>query len=80
MLVALEITYSQSGEVQLLGQIMEAWKDLHRTRLGQLIEGHTLEYLVWRGQNIEDTVLPPTRMRVSVLDPIPKQPSEMDIV
>ena len=30
--------------------------------------------------HIEDTVLPPTRMRISVSNPIPKQPSEMDIV
>ena len=59
---------------------MQAWKDPHRTRLGQLIRGCTPEYTVWRGQKIEDMVLPPTRMRVFILDPIPKQLSEVDIV
>ena len=58
---------------------MQAWKDPHKIRLGQLIGGYTPEYTVWRGQKIEDTVLPPVRMRISVPNPIPKQLSEMDI-
>ena len=79
-LVSLEITYGKSEEAQLLSQAMQAWKDPHKTRLGQLIGGYTPEYTVWRGQKIEDTVLPPTRMRIFVLDPIPKQLSKVDIV
>ena len=79
-LVSLEITYGKLEEAQLLSQIMQSWKDPHRTRLGQLIGGCTLEYTVWRRQKIEDTVLPPTRMKVSISDPIPKQLSEIDIV
>ena len=59
---------------------MQAWKDQHGTRLGQLIEGYTSKYTVWRGQKIEDTTFLPGKMRVSVLDPIPKQLSELDIV
>ena len=38
-LASLEIIYGQSRDAQLLSQIMQAWKDPHRTRLGQLIEG-----------------------------------------
>ena len=45
-LASLEITYGQSGETQLLSQIMQAWKDPHRMRLGQLVEGYTPEYIV----------------------------------
>ena len=59
---------------------MQAWKDPHRTRLGQLIGGCTPEYTVWREHKIQDTVLPLARMRVFVPDPIPKQLSEVDIV
>ena len=59
---------------------MQAWKDPHRTRLGQLIKGCTPEYTVWRGQKIEDTIFPQARMRIFVSDPIPKQLSEVDIV
>ena len=59
---------------------MQAWKDPHRTRLGQLIGGCTPEYTIWQGQKIEDTIFPPTRMRISVPNPIPKQLSEVDIV
>ena len=64
----------------MLSQIMQAWKDPYRTRLGQLIEGCTSEYTVWRRQKIEDVILPPTRMRISISDPIPKQLSEVSIV
>ena len=64
----------------MLSQIMQAWKDPHRTRLGQLIGGCTSKYTVWRGQKIEDIVLPLARMRVSVSDRTPKQLSEVDIV
>ena len=79
-LVSLKITYGKPQKAQLLSQIMQVWKDPHRTRLGQLIKRCTPEYTIWRRQKIEHTVLPPTRMRVSVPDPIPKQPSEVDIV
>ena len=64
----------------MLSQIMQAWKDPYRTRLGQLVGGCTAEYIVWRRQKIEDMVLPPARMRALVPDPIPKQISEVDIV
>ena len=40
-LVSLEITYGKPKEAHLLSQIMQAWKDPHRTRLGQLIGGYT---------------------------------------
>ena len=79
-LASLEITYGKPEDALSLSQIMQAWKDPHRTRLGQLIGRCILEYTVWRGQKIEDTVLPPTRMRVSVPDSIPKQLLEMEIV
>ena len=79
-LVSLEITYGKPKKAQLLSQIMQAWIDPHRTRLGQLIGGCTPEYTVWRRQKIEDTVLPLARMRVFVSDPIPKQLSEVNIV
>ena len=49
-------------------------------RLGQLIGGCTPEYTVWKRQKIEDMVLPPAKIRVSISDPIPEQPSEVDIV
>ena len=64
----------------MLNQIMQAWKNPHKMRLGRLIGGCTPEYTVWRGQKIEDTVLPLIRVRVSVSDPIPKQLSKEDIV
>ena len=79
-LTSLEITYGKPEEAQLLSQIMQVWKDPHKMRLGKLIEGCTLEYTVWRGQKIEDTVSLPARMRISVPDPIPKQLSKVDIV
>ena len=79
-LASLEITYNQSRDAQLLSQIMQAWKDPHRTRLGQLIGGCTPKYTVWIGQKIEDIVLPPARMRVLVLSPIPKQLLEVELL
>ena len=79
-LASLEITYGQSGETQLLAQMMQSWKELYRIKMGQLVGGCTPEYTVWKGQKIEDIVLPPARMRVSIPDHIPKQPSEVDIV
>ena len=59
---------------------MQAWKDPHRTRLGQLIGGCTPKYTVWRRQKIKDMVPPLAKMRVSILNPILEQPSEVDIV
>ena len=76
----MEITYGKPEEAQLLSQAMQAWKNPYRTRLGQLIRGYTLKYTVWRGQKIEDPVLLLTRMKISLLDLIPKQLSEVDIV
>ena len=64
----------------MLSQIMQAWKDPHGARLGQLIGGCTSKYIIWRGQKIEDTVLPPARMIVLIPNPIPKQLSKVDIV
>ena len=55
-LALLELTYGQLGQAQLLSQMMQAWKDPHRTSFGQLIEGCTLEYIVWRRQKIKDAV------------------------
>ena len=48
--------------------------------MGQLIEGCTLKYTVWKRQKIDDTIFPLVRMGVPVPDPIPKQLSEVDIV
>ena len=45
-LVSLEITYGKPEKAQILSQITQAWKDPHKTRLGQLIEGCTPEYIV----------------------------------
>ena len=45
-LALLEITYGKSKEAQMLSQIMQAWKDPYRARLGQLIGGCTPEYIV----------------------------------
>ena len=63
-----------------MGRLQQAWKDPHRTRLGQLIEGCTPEYTVRREQKIENIVLPPARVRVSVLDPTPERLLEVGIV
>ena len=73
-LVSLEIAYGQSEKTQVISQVMQEWKDPHRIRLGQLIEGCTLEYIVWKRQKIKDMVLPPAKMKVSILDPIPEKP------
>ena len=72
--------YGQPGQAQLLNQMMRAWKDLYRMRLGQIVRGCTPEYTVWRGQKIEDSVPPLGRMRVSIPDPVLIQPSEVKIV
>ena len=40
------IRNGQSENTQVLSQVMQAWKDPHRTRLGQLIGGCTPEYTV----------------------------------
>ena len=45
-LISLEITYGKPEEAQLLNQIMQAWKDPHKIRLGQLIGGCTPKYTV----------------------------------
>ena len=79
-LVSLEITYDQSEKTQVLSQVMQAWKNPHRPRLGQLIGGCTPKYTVWKRQKIEDMVLPLAKMKVLIPDPIPEQPSEVDIV
>ena len=79
-LASLELMYGQPGQAQLLNQMMQAWKDLHRMRLGQIVEGCTSKYTIWRGQKIEDIVPLPARMRVLVLDLAPIQPSEVEIV
>ena len=60
--------------------MMQAWKDSHKMILGQIVEGCTSKYTVWRGQKIKDTVLPSARMQVLVPDPVPPQPSEVEIV
>ena len=60
--------------------MMQAWKDPHRTSLGQLIGGCTLEYTVWRRRKIEDAVPLPARMQVSIPNPDPIQPSKVNIV
>ena len=43
-----EISYDQSDKIQMLSQVMQAWKEPHRTRLSQLVGGCTPEYIVWR--------------------------------
>ena len=75
-LASLEITYEKPEGIHLLSQIMRAWKDPQKTRLDQLVRRCTPKYTVWRGRKIEDIVFSPARMRVSVPDPIPRQPSE----
>ena len=55
-------------------------KEPHRTRLNQLVGGCTLEYIVWRRQKIEDTISLPDRMQVPIPDPVPVQPSEIEII
>ena len=60
--------------------MMQSWKESHKTRLGQLVGGRTLEYTIWRRQKIENMALPPIKMRISVPDPIPRPLSEVNIV
>ena len=47
-LALLELEYGQPGQAQLLNQMLQTWKDPHKMRLGQIVEGCTLEYTVWR--------------------------------
>ena len=79
-LTLLELTYGQPGQVQLLSQMMQAWKDLHRMRLGQIVGGCTLEYTVWSRQKIEDKVFFPDRMQIPIPNPVLVQPSEIEII
>ena len=48
-LASLELMYGQPRQAHLLNQMIQAWKDPHRMRLGQIVEGCTPEYIVWRG-------------------------------
>ena len=64
----------------MFSQVMQAWKDPQRTRLSQLVGGCTPEYTGWRRQKIKDTVLFPDRMQVPILDLVPVQPSEIEII
>ena len=36
-----KISYDQSDKIQMLSQVMQAWKEPHQTRLNQLVEGCT---------------------------------------
>ena len=47
-LASLELMYGQPRQAQLLNQIMQAWKDPHRIRLGQIVGGCTPKYTIWR--------------------------------
>ena len=76
-LASLELMYGQSGQAQLFNQMMQAWKDPYRMRLGLMIGGCTPKYIIWREQKIKDAIPPSTRMRVSILDPVPIRPSEV---
>ena len=64
----------------MLSQVMQAWKDPHRTRLSQLVRGCTPKYIIWRRQKIEDEVSLLDRMQVPIPDPVPIQPSEIEII
>ena len=55
-------------------------KEPHRTRLNQLVGGCTLEYIVWRRQKVENAVSCLDRMQVSIPDPVPVQPSDIEII
>ena len=79
-LASLELEYGQPGQAQLLSQMLQTWKEPHIIRLGQLVEGCTPEYTVWRRQKIEDAVPLPNKMQVPILDPIPVQPLEIEII
>ena len=60
--------------------MLQSWKEPHRMRLGQLVEGCTPEYTVWRRQTIEDIVHLPDRMQVPIPESVPVQPSEIKII
>ena len=77
---SLEVSYDQSDKIQAFSHVMQAWKEPSRTRLSQLVGGCTPEYIVWRRQKVEDTVPLPNRMQVPVPNPVPVQPSEIEIV
>ena len=47
-LASLKLMYGQPGQAQWLNQMMQAWKDPHKMRLGQIVGGCTLKYSVWR--------------------------------
>ena len=79
-LASSEITYDQSERTRMFSQVMQAWKDLQRTRLSQLVGGCTPEYTVWRRQKIKDIVSLLDRMQVPIPYPIPVQPSEIKII
>ena len=48
--------------------------------MSQIVRGCTPKYIVWRRQEMEDIVLLPVRMQVSISDLAPIQPSEVEIV
>ena len=48
--------------------------------MGQLIEGCTLGYIVWKRQKTEDAIPLPAKMLVSIPDLAPIQPLEIKIV
>ena len=75
-----EVSYDQSDKIQVLSHVMQAWKEPYRTRLSQLVGGCTPEYIVWRRQKVEDAVPLPNRIQVPIPDPVPVQPSEIEIV
>ena len=79
-LASLELEYGQPGEAQLLSQMLQTWKEPHKMRLCQLVGGCTPEYTVWRRQKVEDAILCPDRMQVPISDPVPVQPSEIEII
>ena len=45
-LTSLELMYGKSGQAQLLNQMMQAWKNPHRMRLGQIVREYTPKYTV----------------------------------
>ena len=72
--------YGQPGQAQLLNQMMQVWKDTHRMRLGQIVEGCTSKYTIWREHKIEDAVPLSAIMRVLIPNPVPIQPSKVEII
>ena len=59
---------------------MQAWKDPHRMRLGQIVGGCTSKFTILREQKIEDAISPPARIRVLIPDLTPIQSLEVEIV